>query len=106
MGEQTLADLVHAPRSRGVPVPDIGRLMTGRVWPVDEGWVGEVGDGVTPHIVGGLLDSMQEAVDAVEMAICEGRTDAARFAALLAAPQIKVHHYQDQAKPQLMTLPA
>lgn len=116
-----VAQIVQAARGLGVQLPlEVDRMVTGRVWPGGQGWVGEVGEGSNVRALDDMYDSMLEAIKAVDTeirwlrdtavnALRGGGEQAANLAATRGhwqPPVLKVFADVSQQKPWLLQLPA
>lgn len=116
-----VSELVHAARGLGVQhLPDADRLVTGRVWPGGQGWVGEVGEGSNLRALDDMYESMVDAIKAVDSeirqlreatvnALLAGGEQSARLAASREhwqPPLLHVFAEVAQQKPWLLQLPA
>lgn len=99
-------------------------MVTGRVWPGGQGWVGEIGEGSNIRALDDMYDSMPDAIKAVDTeirrlrdtgvnALRGGGEQAASLAVSLAVtrehwqpPVLKVFADVSQEKPWLLQLPA
>lgn len=65
-----MAEIAQAARGLGIQLPpEIDRMVTGRVWPGGQGWVGEVGEGSNVRALDDMYDSMLVAIKAVDIEI-------------------------------------
>lgn len=116
-----MAEIVQAARGLGIQLqPEVDRMVTGRVWPGGQGWVGEVGEDSNVRALDDMYDSMLDAIKAVDTEIRRLRDTAVNAlrgggqqAASLAAtrehwqpPVLKVFADVSQHKPWLLQLPA
>ena len=60
-----VADVVQAARDFGVQhLPDADRMVAGRVWPVNHGWIAEAGEGNNIRALDDIYESMVDAIKA------------------------------------------
>ncbi len=65
-----VAEIVQTARGLGVQhLPDVDRMVAGRVWPGGHGWVGEIGEGSNIRAVGDMYESIVDAIKAVDAEI-------------------------------------
>jgi hypothetical protein len=120
-GTVVVAEIVHAARNLGVQhLPDADRLVTGRVWPGGQGWVGEIGEDRNIRALDDMYESMIDAIKAVDTeirqlrdatvkALINGGEQAARLATTREhwrPPVLKVFAEVEQQQPWLLQLPA
>jgi hypothetical protein len=113
-----VAEVIETARGLGVRgLPEVNRLVTGRVWPGGHGWVGE---GQNIRALDDMYQSMVEAIKAVDTqirqlreaavtALMTGGTEAAQLATTRDQWQLavlKIFADSQQQKPWLLQLPA
>jgi hypothetical protein len=116
-----VTEIVQAARGLGIQLlPEADRMVTGRVWPGGQGWVGEIGEGSNIRALDDMYESMPDAIKAVDTEIRRLRDTAVNVlrgggeqAASLAVirehwqrPVLKVFADVSQEKPWLLQLPA
>ncbi|MGH3833364.1 MAG: hypothetical protein ACRDRS_23505 [Pseudonocardiaceae bacterium] len=117
----SVTKVIEIARGLGVAhLPEVDRLVTGRVWPGGHGWVGEVGEGQNIRALDDMYESIVVAIKAVEAeirqlrdaaanALMNGGVDAAQLAATREQwqfPVIKVFADSSQQEAWLLQLPA
>lgn len=116
-----VTEVIETARGLGVqPLPHVDRLVTGRVWPGGQGWVGEVGEGQNIRALDDMYESMVDAIKAVDTeirqlrgaavnALMNGGVEAAQLAATREQwqpPVLKVFADTGQQEAWLLQLPA
>jgi hypothetical protein len=116
-----VAEIVQAAHGLGVRhLPDVDRMVAGRVWPGGYGWVGEIGEGSNIRALDDMYESMLDAIKAVDTeirqlrdvavnALMNGGEQAARLAATREhwqPPILTVFAESDQKEPWLLHIPA
>ncbi|MGH3801168.1 MAG: hypothetical protein ACRDTD_13725 [Pseudonocardiaceae bacterium] len=117
----SLAEVIATAHGSGVPhLPATDRLISGRVWPGGDGWVGEVGQGNNVRALDDMYESMADAIVAVDKeirqlrdtavnALMNGGVDAARLATTREQwqpPVLQVFATADQQAPWQLQLHA
>ncbi|MGB8996213.1 MAG: hypothetical protein WCC65_13000, partial [Pseudonocardiaceae bacterium] len=61
-----VAEIVETAHGLGIQLlPEVDRMVTGRVWPGGQGWVGEIGEGSNIRALDHMYESMLDAIKAV-----------------------------------------